>query len=293
MRDNWEAHKEAIASKIASLLGETYTLEVDMCAIFPYATYSYPQDRPGEMTRSYFENFVECLERYLKSTGDDGKASFNATVTARKITFEIDDTGKFSYCGCDIKDGRFRILSAENYLASNISDACREMIKAVEAAELAAGSTALSVGAKANVKETVDQKFPSLTTEYSDVLGTKIALDANLEANFNKLRGTSGYDDSRFGTVIVDYFEGFLNNLKSLKFKDDDMMQEAFQEACSKSTVRLEVVDSLKHGSYNDVIFEDGFCKIQVFPFGLTSLILSDGSRLLVDQYQRCRQECC
>lgn len=267
MRDSWESQKGALASKISSLLGETYTLEVDMNAIYPYGTYSYPQDRPGEMTKCYFEGFVSRLEEYLNHTGEDGKSTFNAVVTTRKISFEIDDTGKFTYCGCDVKEGRFRILAAENYLASNINDACQYMIKAIEAAELAGGATGLSVGAKASVKATVDKELPTITTEVSDILGAKMTLDANLEPNFNKLRDQSGFDDARYGTVIVDYFKGFLDNLKYLKFKGDDMMQEAFQEACDKCIIRLEVVDTLKHGTYHDVIFEDGVCKLQVFSF--------------------------
>jgi hypothetical protein len=264
VRDSWEAHKESLATKVSSLLGEAYTLEVDMNAIYPYATYSYSKDRPGDMTKSYFEGFVYKLENYLKATGDDGKATFNSTVSSRKITLEIDDTGKVSYCGCDIKEGRFRILAAEEHLASNIADACSNMLKAVEAAELAGGANGLSVGAKANVKATVDKDFPSLEKEFSEILGTKITLDANLEANFSKNRGNSGFNDGQFGTVIVDYFKGFANNLVYLKFKGDDMMQEAFQETCSKGIIRLEVVDALKHGTYHDVIFEDGICKLQV-----------------------------
>ena len=184
MRDSWEAHKDSISSRVATLLGETYTLEVDMHAIYPYAGDGYAKDRPGEMTKSYFEGFADQLENYIKTYGDDGKATFNSTVSTKKITFEIDDAGKVSYCGCDIKEGRFRILAGETYLGTNISDACRNILKAVEDAEAAGGGSGLSVGAKANVKETVDKEFPALEKEFSDILGTKITLDANLEANY-------------------------------------------------------------------------------------------------------------
>lgn len=163
MRDSWEAHKESISSQIAAQLGETYTLEVDMNAIYAYASEGYAKDRPGQMTKDYFDGFVWQLDNYLKTYGEDGKATFNSTVSTKKITLEIDDTGKFSYCGCDIKEGRFRILAAENYLATNISDACssKNILKAVEDAEAASGGGGLSVGAKANVKETVDKQFQS------------------------------------------------------------------------------------------------------------------------------------
>ena len=235
-----------------------------MHALYPYAGDGYAKDRPGEMTKTYFEGFVYQLENYIKTYGDDGKTTFNSTVSTKKITFEIDDTGKFSYCGCDIKEGRFRILAGENYLGTNISDACRNILKAVEDAEAAGGGTGLSVGAKGNVKETVDKEFPALEKEFSDILGTKITLDANLESNYSKNRSDSYFNDGILGTVTVAYFKGFASNLEYLKFKGDEMMQEAFQEACEKGIIRLEVVDALKHGTYNDVIFEDGICKLQV-----------------------------
>jgi len=264
VRDGWEAEKEPISTKVASLLGETYSLEVDMNTIYPYAGDGYAKDRPGDMTKNYFEGFLYQLENYVQKYGDDGKATFNNTVTAKKITLEVDDTGKVSYCGCDIKDGRFRILAGENYLATNISDACYHMLKAVEEAEASAGGSGLSVGAKANVKETVDKEFPTLEKQFAEILGTKITLDANLEANYAKLRPESGFNDAQLGKVTVAYLEGFAYQLNYLKFKGDEMMQEAFQEACDKSVIRVEVVETLKHGSYNDVIFEDGVCKLQV-----------------------------
>ena len=264
VRDGWEAHRDSISAKIAALLGEPYSLEVDMHALYPYAAEGYAKDRPGEMTKDYFEGFVYQLESYLKTYGDDGKATFNSTVSTKQITLEIDDTGNISYSGCDIKEGRFRILAGENYLASNISDACRNILQAVENAEAAAGATGLSVGAKANVKETIDKELPALEKVFSEILGTKITLDANLESNYSKNRGNQSFNDSILGTVTVAYFQGFVSNLEYLKFKGDEMMQDAFQEACEKSTIRLEVVDALQHGTYNDVIFEGGMCKLQV-----------------------------
>src|SRR5208282_4834051 len=98
-----------------------------MNAVYAYATDGYSKDRPGDMTKDYFEGFLYQLERYLTAYGPDGKATFNTTVSTKKITFEVDDTDRFSYCGCDIKEGRFRILARENYLATNISDACANM----------------------------------------------------------------------------------------------------------------------------------------------------------------------
>jgi len=264
VRDGWESEKESISTKVAALLGQTYSLEVDMNAIYPYAGDGYAKDRPGDMTKNYFDGFLYQLENYLQKYGDDGKATFNNTVTAKKVALEIDDMGKVSYCGCDIKDGRFRILAGENYLATNISDACYYMLKAVEEAEASTGGAGLSVGAKANVKETVDKEFPTLEKQFAEILGTKITLDGNLEANYAKLRPESGFNDAQLGTVTVAYLQGFAYQLEYLKFKGDEMMQEAFQEACDKNTIRVEVVDALKHGSYNDVIFEDGVCRLQV-----------------------------
>jgi len=266
VRDSWESEKPSLADKTSKLLGETYTLEVDINQVYAYAEDGYAKTSPGAMIHSYFESFVYHLGRYLETYGDDGKKSFNECVSTRKITFEVDDAKTVHYCGCDIKEGRFRILAGETYLGTNINDACYYMVKAVEAAEAATGGGGLSVGAKGNVKETVDKEFPDLEKQFSEILGTKITLDANLEANYAKLKTVDGFNDASFGAATASYFSGFASNLTYLKFKDDDMMQEGFQEACDKSIIKLEVVDALKHGSYNDVIFEDGMCKLQVWP---------------------------
>ena len=249
----------------SNLLGEKYTFEVNFLQLVPYATYEWPKDHPGAVAKGYYEGFIYQLERFLNSMGEDGKKSLNEAVTTKKVTLEIDESGKFSYCGCDIKDGVFRILSAENYLGTNVSDACEYIVKAVEAAEEAKGGGGLSVSAKANVKATVEKEFPDLEKQFAEILGYKVTLDANLEANFAKLKGSS-FNESYFGTATLEYYKGFIYQLEYLKFKGDEMMQEAFQEADSKATIRLEVVDELQNGAYyNDVLFKDGICAIQVF----------------------------
>lgn len=283
VRDNWEANKAEFASKIATLLGETYSLEVDMNAIYPYAEdSSWAKTSPGGMTKGYFEGFVYQLERYLTEFGDDGKTTFNEAVSTKKIAFEVDDTGKIGYCGCDIKDGRFRILAGETYLGTNISDACYNMVKAVEAAEAKAGGGDLPVAAKANVKATIDAEFPSLIQQYSEILKADITLDANLVANYTMLKANKDFNPSNIGTVTLEYFKNFAYNLEYLKFRGDEMMQEGFIDACEKKTIKVEVVQKLVHGSYNDVIFEDGVCKLQVYPkLNVTDLL--DGPGILVD----------
>lgn len=268
VRDDWEIVKSNLETKVQDFLGEKYSLEVDMLALYPYAT-DWAKNSPGSMVHAYFEGFVYNLERYTTTYGADGKATFNTVVSQKKITLEIDDVSpkRFTYCGCDIKDGRFRILAGEEYLGTNVNDACYEMIKAVEAAEASGGATGLSVGAKANVKETVDIEFPNLEKEFSRILAYKVTLDGNLEQNYKKLKAEkTDFNDAYLGTVTVNYFKSFADNLTYLKFDGDDMMQEGFQEACDKGIIKLEVVDKLVHGTYNDVIFEEGVCKLQVFP---------------------------
>jgi len=284
MRDNWEANKAEFSSKIATLLGETYSLEVDMNALYPYAEDdSWAKTSPGGMTKGYFEGFVYQLERYLAEFGADGKTTFNEAVSTKQIAFEVDDTGKIGYCGCDIKDGRFRILAGETYLGTNISDACYKMVQAVEAAEAKAGGGDLPVAAKANVKATIDAEFPGLIKQYSEILKADITLDANLLANYTTLKADKNFNPANIGTVTLDYFKNFAYNLEYLKFKDDEMMQEGFLDACEKTIIKVEVVQKLVHGSYNDVIFEDGVCKLQTVPeYWWTNV--SDIGRQVIDR---------
>ena len=287
VRDDWESLKSNLATKVKDLLGEQYSLEVDMHAIYPYAS-DWAKTSPGCMVHSYFEGFVYNLEKYIITYGTDGKTTFNNVVSNKKISLEMDDVTpkRFTYCGCDIKEGRFRILAGEDYLGTNVDQACYEMIKTVEVAEAAGGSTGLSVGAKANVKETVDVEFPNLEKQFSTILGYTVKLDGNLEENYKILKAKkTDFNDAYLGTVTVDYFKSFAYNLESLKFPGDDMMQEGFQETCEKGIVQLEVVDKLIHGTYNDIVFEDGVCKLQVHMFSEVEVLMVDDAGLLVDQY--------
>lgn len=240
-----------------------------MNALYPYAENdSWARNSPGALTKSYYEGFIYRLERFLTDCGDDGKKSFNETVSSKKISLEIDEDLTVGYCGCDIKDGRFRIIPGPTYLGTNVDDACQYILKAVEAAEAASGAGGLSVGAKANVKDTIDKRFPSLEKEFEEILGAKYALDANLEANYQLNKIQSGFNDGSLGTATVSYFEGFKYQLEYLKFKGDEMMQEAFHDSCEKRVIQLTVVDKLhpdSYTSYNDVRFEEGICKLQVF----------------------------
>lgn len=49
-------------------------------------------------------------------------------------------------------------------------------------------------------------------------------------------------------------------------FKNDEMLQEGFQEGVPKNEISLVVVDKLAKGGYNEVVLKDGVCYIQTTP---------------------------
>jgi hypothetical protein len=53
VRDEWEAKKDELAKTLSDLLGETWTMEVNANALYPYATTDYAKNSLGSCIYSY------------------------------------------------------------------------------------------------------------------------------------------------------------------------------------------------------------------------------------------------
>lgn len=70
------------------------------------------------------------------------------------------------------------------------------------------------------------------------------------------------------GSAVYAYFSDFLSMLK-YKFKQDDMMVEAFTDACPNGEIKVKLVPkepNVLTKSYNDAVFEDGALVIRTTP---------------------------
>ncbi|KAI9847345.1 MAG: hypothetical protein M1838_000929 [Thelocarpon superellum] len=271
VRDDWETPKPGLEAEISQILGTPWTVNIDPAAVFVHAAESWAKDNFGRVIVSYAEGAVANLKRFVAKYGEDGTTELNEVAFTHSITLEDDDSGRWSYCGCDIKDGKLRILYGPTYLGTNVTDATAEIDKAVNDApkpETAAGG--LDFDARQSVKVQYESAIGALKDKLDKILGVSIKLTPNFEANFAILSkhpdGLSSGWQKAIGDGTLSYFESLLDNLKRLKFDSDEMLREGFTDVVNKNEVVLKVVDKLRAGSYNEVFPEDGVLYIQTIP---------------------------
>lgn len=187
---------------------------------------------------------------------------------------DLDEESKFSYCGCDVKDGKLRILF--NRLAVNISDAVQKdyLHKALNEAPAPEGSEeTFSYEARSGIKKDYEGKIGEVQKKIGTILGRPdVKLVPNFEDTYAKLTaeskksGTSLRSDweTVFGNWTYSYFEGLATQLDWQKFGSDELLQEGLNEAVEKQEIAFRVVDSLKYASYCEVVVDDGVLYIQV-----------------------------
>jgi hypothetical protein len=227
---------------------------------------------------SYMDSAIDRLKDFETKYGDEGKAELNGIAYAHVITIDIDEEKKFSYCGCDIFDGKIRILFKEGNMGVNISYALDQdvLMTALNSAPPAADAGAtMSYTARTAIRQDYDPKIDENRKKIADMLEKPdFKLNPNFEANFNALKAAAGKKKSEvrddweknIGYLSLSYFEGLVSQMDYQKFGDDEMMREGFNEAVESGEVVLRIVDKLSKGSYNEVLIENGILYIQVRP---------------------------
>ncbi|EXJ73839.1 uncharacterized protein A1O5_03601 [Cladophialophora psammophila CBS 110553] len=292
VRDEWESKKPEIEARVSKALGEAWTVTTNPNLLYVYTDDESYKSRIGTVITWYMEPFCSNLESFIETYGDDGKTELNSLCTKHQVELapQEDDT-KFSYGGLQIKDGMLRLLFAEGYLASNVSDVSRdfqEAIKAAAAAPSAGGGSAFNINARQSVRESYDPQIGAMQKAIAALVGIpNIRLNGNFEANAAVLAragdGKIRSDwDKVLGRASLEYFDGLKYQLERAGFQGDDMLQEGFQEAVSKGEILLRFVDKLNKGSgYHEVLIEDGVLVIQTTPEYFWTNVSDVGSEIL------------
>jgi hypothetical protein len=224
---------------------------------------------PALQSARYFEPFADNVESFVKSFGDDGKAELNTLVSEHRVELVPQDETDFRYGGLQIKDGVLRLVFALGNLAVNVSDVSRDFTEALKKADAAGSGNAFNIVARNSVRDEYDTPIQDIQEAIGKLVGVPdIKLNPNFEKNAAALAKAgdkvSSDWDAGFGGGSFGYFEGLKGQLDYKGFKDDDMLQEGFQEGVSKNEIQLRVVDKLVKGSYNETFIEDGVLVIQV-----------------------------
>ncbi|OCK83715.1 hypothetical protein K432DRAFT_290480 [Lepidopterella palustris CBS 459.81] len=271
VRDEYESKRADYEEQITTLMGTAWKIDINPNAIWIYAEdNSYGKNSLGECLSSYVKDAIYSLKYFLEKHGVAGKDEVNAACPKHTLTLEFDESGKISYCGCDVHDGNLRILFQENNLGTNISYALQDLDKAISDVMV---NPAISYLARHSIADEWEKGAADLQKKIGTQLANdKIILTPNSEAVWAALKNEKCVSDNRadwekaLGYMVMEYFKGLLWTLEYEKFASDDMLQEGFAEAVPKGEVKMRIVKKLVQGSYNECVIEDGVLYLQTTP---------------------------
>ncbi|KAJ9149791.1 hypothetical protein NKR23_g4092 [Pleurostoma richardsiae] len=278
VRDNWEEKKPDFEKQLSEALSVPWTIDIDPKAIYPYAKEGYAKESLGKCIADYVESAIFKLKYFESISGADGVADLNKLCHAHVLTMDLDEDKKFSYCGCDVKDGKLRILFSETGLAVNISDALKEdtLKKALnEAPADPSSKETLSFAARAGIRKSYDDKIEDVRKKIAGLLEKPdIKLTPNFEENFAKLSEASQNKKSRLisswetslGQITFQYFQSLATSLDWKDFGKDEMLREGFNEAVEKGEITFRLVEQLKYDNNCECVVEDGVLYLQAKP---------------------------
>src|SRR5271155_3924210 len=203
------------------------------------------------LRRRYMDPFIDNLQRFADSFGQDGKTELNETCSEHRLTLVPQDKTNFAYGGLVIQDGVLRIVFQENNLGTNVSDASKDFAQALkDAPPPKNGASPFNLVARNAVRTDYD---PNIEEVRSAIVGLvkmpKLELNPNFEHNAAELaklgKDASGWDQN-IARATLDYFKSVQSVLEREKFGGDDMLQETFQEAVEKGQICVRIVAKLK-----------------------------------------------
>ncbi|BEI83705.1 hypothetical protein CcaverHIS002_0403090 [Cutaneotrichosporon cavernicola] len=275
VRDSFDSIKPELEKEISDMLGTAWTIEVDPKDIVPYLT-NDTQGRAGDVIREYMNGAVWGLKNFISNNKDNGKNELNTAAPKHILSFDMDEAGKYEYCGPMIKDGVLYVVFNPNNFFCNVDSGLEESkLLEVMSASPAAKAEVLSPTAKLSIAKRYDPKSEGLRKQIADALNMPdIKLVPNFEHNYTKLKAAqeAGVDirkdwEEALARAAIDYFDELRFSLNSHKFPKDDLLQEAFAEVVTEKEIVLRAIDELKHGGKrSESCFENGRLYIDFTP---------------------------
>lgn len=212
----------------------------------------------------YVTGATSRLEDFISSYGDAAKAEINDICSAHVLTMDVDLTDVVYYCGAKVADNKLVIVFNKDNLSSNASDAFgREAL--TKALNNAPSSLSMSYLARKSVAD-YNKEIGEIQSIINDQFGKEITLDPGFEVAYDKLKAAKKQDgfDENLGSFILGYFRGLAKTLEREKVKEDDMVQEALNEAAEFGRVSFRIVNPGEMNAiYGEAIFENGVLYVQ------------------------------
>ncbi|EXJ60291.1 hypothetical protein A1O7_04443 [Cladophialophora yegresii CBS 114405] len=288
VRDEWDSKRPDFEDRISRTLGQPWTVTANSNLLYVYTEDESYKSRIGEIITWYIEPFCSNLESFVQSYGDDGKAELNSLCSKHQVELapQLEDT-TFTYGGLHIKDGVLRLVFAEGSLAVNTNDVSQGFQDALKlAAASSGGANAFSINARQSVRGSYDPEIGALQKAIGELVRVPdIKLNPDFEKNAAVLiqagdKVRSDWDKVLGGATLA-YFDGLKYQLERAGFKDDDMLQEGFQEGISKNEIAFRVVEKLENSSYHETLVEDGVLVMQTTPEHFWTNTSDVGSNIL------------
>jgi hypothetical protein len=174
--------------------------------------------------------------------------------------------------GCDVKDGKLRILFREKRFGINVHSAVYSIKDAVNAAPQPAGSSPrMSFTARQSVKQKYDSRIEEVRLRVAAILGVpSIEFTPNFEQIFQELKERertariSPIWEEWLGGIGFNYFKDAFLDTVERRFANDEILCEGFQEAVYRNEVSLRIVKKLVRRNQFEAVIEDGVLYIQV-----------------------------
>lgn len=221
------------------------------------------------------EGAIYQLKYLTGRYGDELKTEINDLSHAHVLTLDLEETTppRFSYGGCDVLDGKLRILFVEQNLGTNI-DYCLQEATLLAALNAAPSDKPLSFYARENIRMDYDAKIAETKHQIAELLNKsddQITLTPNFDDVFAKLeaaskqKGSSVREDWQkvIGDFVQRYFAALAYQMKYIKVGEDELVQEGFLEAVSTNEFAFRIVDKLSYDSYGECVIEDGVLYVQ------------------------------
>ena len=119
-----------------------------------------------------------------------------------------------------------------------------------------------------SVKLQYDTQIDKVREDIAKILNLPdIKLTPNFAANAIELeKGKADSWKEDLGSELIRIWTDMGEQLKDLKFHEDDMLQEGFAEGVPEKEIIVKVVEKSEKGGYNDLILRDGKMFIEYTP---------------------------
>jgi len=268
LRDKYESKVENLQERLKIALGEDYTIEPSIDAIYPGAEAKGYGVQLGAVVYSYFDNAIKGVEN-LTNSGKDKEAVdlFNSLVPNRKFIIVLDKDAGYNYCGPRFREGDFDLVIHPDNVWSNVSNIAEDLDRKIDMA-LFKQKGELPLGVRRGVVKYLEPALARAGAKFKQMFGKDYTFEYDLlhvykeryaktvEKEHTEESWFRSYGSAFVPNMIGQYFEKAADGLEYKKFGKDEMLQEAFVEATGAGVIAFQLVDTLPSG-YHGVKFED------------------------------------